>query len=149
MRAGGPDAIRRIWLRLPTARIRLRRTRPTQCSNRRPHGRQDTGTSPIAVCCNPCVRARRSGRVAGFQTHIRPQPDEANGHFSKRRDEASPSVGSIRRHFDVQWPLPGDEIVPSSVNSPTPLFGPVNCADPVSAPCPVEPVNRPVPPTTV
>jgi len=30
----------------------------------------------------------------------------------------------------LQWPRPGEEIVPTKVNDPTPLFGPVKSAEP-------------------
>jgi hypothetical protein len=60
-------------------------------------------------------------------------------------------LGGVVSHEDKNdyFKLPGDEIVPATVNSPTPLFGPVNVADPLSDPLPVAPANRPVPPATV
>jgi len=52
---------------------------------------------------------------------------------------------SPKTHY---FKLPGDEIVPVTVNEPTPLFGPVNTAEPINVPLPVAPANRPVPPVT-
>ncbi len=51
--------------------------------------------------------------------------------------------------------LPGDEIVPISVNDPMPTLepgvapGPVNMAEPLNVPPPVAPSKRPVPPVIV
>ena len=49
----------------------------------------------------------------------------------------------------VLYLRPGEEIVPSKVNSPTPTVGPVKSAEPLTVPLPVAPEKRPVPPMTV
>ena len=55
-------------------------------------------------------------------------------------------VHALKTHY---FKLPGDEIVPATVNEPTPLLGPVNAAEPINVPLPVAPANRPVPSVTL
>jgi hypothetical protein len=45
--------------------------------------------------------------------------------------------------------LPVDEIMPVTVNEPTPPVALVNTAEPINIPLPVAPANRPVPSVTV
>ena len=58
---------------------------------------------------------------------------------------SAPLLGGVSIFY---FKLPGDEIVPATVNEPTPLLGPVNAAEPINIPLPVAPTNRPVPSVT-
>jgi hypothetical protein len=60
------------------------------------------------------------------------------------------NIGTWRSHTPKihYFKLPGDEIVPVTVNEPTPPVALVNTAEPINIPLPVAPANRPVPPVT-